>query len=398
MPLRFEPEYLIVKYLRNELTDEESVALDEWKQRSPKNQEVFETLTNEAGLTAELNVYRSFDITKGLNKLQKEIGENGKQVPVKRMPVWKRVVAAASIVLALSLGSYFLIFNKHAKRDSIVKTELPADVPAPKETKAMITLANGHRVSLDSISNGTLATQGAIKVIKIESGEIVYDGSSTSVATVQYNTLYNPRGSRVVNLTLQDGSKVWLNAESSLKYPTAFIGTERRVEITGEAYFEVAHNSAKPFVVQKNAVSVKVLGTHFNVNGYDDEAELRITLLEGSVQVVNKQSSILIKPGQQARVLNIPSGNTNIKVIKVNTDEVMAWKNGLFSFNKVDLQTVLRQLTKWYDVDVEYRGNIPTQTFGGDMERTLSLSQVLKVLEKSEVHFKIEGRKIIIMP
>ena len=322
---------------------------------------------------------------------------------------WTRVAAAAAIILMFGAGTWFLFFNQAARKEiALVPQEkrFENDIE-PSHQGATLTLANGTKILLDSASNGKLTQQGNTQVMK-QDDQVVYQSMvNGQQTTVQYNTMTTERGKQYV-LTLSDGSKAWLNAASSITYPTAFSGNERKVTVTGEVYFEVTHNANLPFVVQKNSassadrdVNIQVLGTHFNVNAYDDETAIKITLLEGSVRVSTDhgQQSTVIKPGQQAQIEN--PNNPIIPKIKVQTadvDEVMAWKNGLFSFDKVDLQTVLRQLTKWYDVDVEYRGSIPKQTFGGDMQRTLSLSQVLKVLEKSEVHFKIEGKKIIVMP
>ena len=210
------------------------------------------------------------------------------QKPVVRL-FWKRWLVAASIVLMVGAGSYFLFFNKTGKKDKIVKTAEPVkDVEAPKGTMAMITLANGEKVLLDSLTSGTLAIQGNVNVTKTVDGQIIYNGSSTEAA---FNTLFNPRGSKVVPLTLSDGTKVWLNSESSIHYPVAFIGNERKIEITGEAYFEVAtlrlrSGQKLPFRVKINeSTEVEVLGTHFNVNAYADEADSKTTLLEGSVKV-----------------------------------------------------------------------------------------------------------------
>lgn len=302
---------------------------------------------------------------------------------------WGRIAVAASILLALGIGSYFIFFNQ-PKQNEIVKTDLPKDVEAPKGTKAMITLANGQKVLLDSLTSGTLAIQGNVNVVKTADGQIVYNGSSTEI---EYNTMFNPRGSKVVNLTLSDGTKVWLNSESSLRYPIAFAGNERGVEITGEAYFEVAKDAKKKFIVSGNGVTTEVLGTHFNVNTYTDESSVKVTLLEGSVKVTKAALTGLLKPGQQAQV------SSEIKVVNgVDVDEVMAWKNGRFQFNKASLQEVMRQIARWYDVEISYEGKITPQQFGGKMQRDLNLSEVLDGLAKSQVHFRIEGKKVVVMP
>ncbi|MDB5199217.1 MAG: anti-FecI sigma factor, FecR [Chitinophagaceae bacterium] len=301
---------------------------------------------------------------------------------------WYRVAAAAVVVLLLSIGSYFYFNNKKEKQ--IAKTETQKnknDVAAPQSNKAVLTLSDGSTIVLDSAANGTLTQQGNVKVVKTVDGQIVYKGDATEV---RYNTLTVPKGSKPVQLQLADGSNVWLNVASSITYPTAFTGNERKVQITGEGYFEVAHNASMPFVVEKNDVSVQVLGTHFNVNSYDDENEIKITLLEGSVKVSKGNKTSLIKPGQQAQVAS------EIKIVSADVDEVIGWKNGLFSFSNADLQAVLRQLSRWYDVEISYRGTIPKRVFKGEIQRDLNLSETLNILEKNNVHFTIEGKKIVV--
>jgi transmembrane sensor len=308
-----------------------------------------------------------------------------------------RIAVAASIVLVLGIGSYFLLPNKTTKQHDMVKTEVPKDVAPPRRTKAMITLANGQSVALDSINSGTLVTQGTVSVIKTAGGEIVYHGSSSELA---YNTLYNPRGSTVVSLVLNDGTKVWLNSESSLRYPTSFTGNERSVEITGEAYFEVAKDARKKFIVKGRGAISEVLGTHFNLNTYTDESSIKVTLLEGSVKVskpvVNGSQSLVIGPGQQARVKE--SGELSV-VKDVDLEQVMAWKNGKFQFGEAaDISTIMKQVSRWYDLDVEYKGTVKGH-IGGTIPREVNVSQVFKMLEMTGVvTFQIDGRKVIVMP
>ena len=258
----------------------------------------------------------------------------------------------------------------------------------------MVTLANGQRVFLDSISNGALALQGNVKLVKLPSGEIVYQQSGELSGQLQYNTLENPRGSKVINMALADGSKVWLNAGSSLTYPIAFVGSERKVSVTGEAYFEVAHDASKPFVVHNGAMDVQVLGTHLNVNAFeDDDNNIKVTLLEGSVKISNGNSNGLLKPGQQALV------SKEVKVLDdVDLNKVMAWKNGYFQFDKASLQSVLKQVSRWYDVKVIYEGTNQPREFVGEIERDLSLSEVLRILEINKVHFTLEGKELTVKP
>ncbi|MBX2922873.1 MAG: FecR domain-containing protein [Chitinophagaceae bacterium] len=319
-------------------------------------------------------------------------------VPFYKKALYKWTVAA-SIILMVGAGCYFFSLNKAKEQTEIVSVPVPQDIAPPAANRAMITLANGHKVFLDSMANGSIAVQGNIKIVKDADGKLSYQASAKGEGQEEiYNTLYNPRGSKVIDIALADGSHVWLNAGSSLTYPVAFVGKERKVSITGEAYFEVTRNAARPFIVDRGKMSVRVLGTHFNVNAYDDETDIRVTLLEGSVKVsgTRNTASSIIKPGEQA-VFSQAKGGAQIRVSDdVDVDEVMAWKNGKFQFGeKTDIQTIMRQISRWYDVEVEYKGNV-TGLIGGSISRSANVSSVLEMLEKTgEVKFKIEGKKII---
>jgi transmembrane sensor len=319
-----------------------------------------------------------------------------KRTPVRKIRFWTRI-AAASVILVLLAGIFY--FNRNnTERDNIVKNEKSSPLindAAPGGNKAILTLANGSKIILNNAKNGALTQQGNTKVVKLDDGKLAYQsGDINAPIAVEYNTVSTPRGGQY-QLTLSDGSKVWLNAASAITFPTAFTGKERKVEIKGEAYFEVAHDASKPFQVTVNGMQVQVLGTHFNINAYDDEGEIKTTLLEGSVKVSKGSASRFIKPGEQAIV---PTGNDlNIQVQTADVDEAVAWKNGLFHFNNADLQEVMRQLSRWYDVDVVYNGPVPNREFGGEMQRDLRLSQVLELLEKNQVNFKIQGKKIMVM-
>ena len=316
--------------------------------------------------------------------------------PIVRNISWARWVAAA-IILLLGTGYYFFKTNKEHKEQKqlaeIGQTKAK-DIAPPNTVNAVLTLANGQTVILDTTSSGTVALQGAVNVVKLADGQIAYRGTSKEI---QYNTLNNPRGSKVISLSLADGSKVWLNAASSLKYPTSFTGSERKVEITGEAYFEVAHNPAMPFVVSKGGTNIKVLGTHFNVNAYDDERSLNVTLLEGSVSVMANHSTQpkVIEPGAQARV----DKNGSIQLDNsVDLNEVMAWKNGLFSFKAADIESIMRQVSRWYNVEVVFKTPI-TEKFYAEVSKSTNVSSLLEMLQATKaVQFKIEGNAIVVEP
>ena len=388
---------LFRKYLDNQCTTEElSLLLNHFD--NPENELllkdlIHESLGNEQADTDNIwtgTTERVYNNIKG-----RILPTKGKLIPIYKK-AWVRL-AAACIIIMLGVGSYFL-FNKTTNNTGLAENNLQKDVEPPKATRAMITLTNGQQVYLDSAANGELAMQSNIKLVKLASGEIVYQtATGETVNEIQYNTLSNPRGSKAVSLALNDGTKVWLNSESSLKYPVAFVGNERKVEITGEAYFEVAKDASKPFKVNvAGKGEVEVLGTHFNVNSYADETTINTTLLEGSVRVTSliTHSSSLISPGQQAQ-LNA-NGLININS-NADVEEVMAWKNGKFIFQDLDIQSIMRQIGKWYDVDVEYRGTITKEEFVGVISRNVNISEIIKMLEKTGVvHFEIEGKKIIV--
>jgi transmembrane sensor len=321
---------------------------------------------------------------------------NVRVVPLRpRRLTFLRIAAAASIIGLLFLGTFFWL-NRGEQRE-VAKTEVRGnghknDV-LPGGDKAILTLADGSTIVLDHAQNGTLTEQGATKVIKL-GGKLAYDPTGAGSTEIVYNTITTPKGGQY-QIELPDGSQVWLNAASSLRFPTAFAGKERRVEISGEAYFEVAKNKNMPFVVSVNGAEVQVLGTHFNIMAYKEEKAVKTTLLEGSVRFVSGNNTSLLKPGQQSQL----SKEGQVKVISsVDVDEVMAWKNGMFYFKNADIETVMRQLSRWYDVDIEYQGEIKPKKFGGEIQRDLNLSEVLEGLKETGIHFQIEGKKLIVLP
>ena len=302
---------------------------------------------------------------------------------------WRKIAVAASVVVAIGIAS-LVFFQKRDQSPVAVVSREKAD-KEPGKTGAILTLSDGSKIVLDSVGNGVLANQNNTVVSK-KNGGLVYKASKN--AQLAYNTMTTPRA-RQYNLELSDGTKVWLNASSSIIFPTSFAANERKVILTGEAYFEVAKDKKRPFKVAVNGIQVNVLGTHFNINAYDDEASVNTTLLEGSVLITDKTKKVLLKPGQQAQKQKSGAITVNDNV---NLEEVMGWKNGVFYFENANLQTVLRQLSRWYDVDVVFEKGMPTRTFEGEIQRDLQLSQVLKILEKNKVHFKIDGNILRVMP
>jgi hypothetical protein len=311
----------------------------------------------------------------------------------------------------LTTGAAYYLYSK--KQAVVAKNErtLKNDVE-PGSNKAVLTLANGTTIVLDDASNGVVAQEGNAKVLKPEDGQLLYEkDGDTEKGELSYNTLATPRSGQY-QLVLPDGTKVWLNSESSIHYPIAFAENERRVEITGEAYFEVAKlklssGQKVPFIVEKGDMQVEVLGTHFNVNAYNDESAIKTTLLEGKVRVVKKtgaaQLSAVLAPGEQAVIADAKgkanrTDNDRIKINKTDVDNVVAWKNGLFHFESADIKTVMRQLARWYDVEVVYeRTTMKNDPLFIEISRNTRLSDVLKVLEESgSAKFTIEGKKIVV--
>lgn len=323
------------------------------------------------------------------DKIESESKSKKRVIPLRR-------IAIAASVVGLLLVSVFLlndkIGNKGISKSEISPRHFKNDV-LPGGDKATLTLADGSTIVLDDAQNGTLAQQGNSKIIKHD-GRISYDLINKNSNEIVYNTIATPKGGQY-QLELPDGSQVWLNATSSIHFPTSFTGNERRIEITGEAYFEIARNPNMPFIVTVNKAEVQVLGTHFNVNAYNDEDNVKTTLLEGSVKFVNGDNVNILKPGQQAQLTK--DGMTKV-VSDVDVNGVVAWKNGIFDFENAGIETVMRQFSRWYDVEIEYKGKTD-DLFIAEMRRNIKLSDALKALELTgKVKFDIQGKKIIVMP
>jgi ferric-dicitrate binding protein FerR (iron transport regulator) len=319
-------------------------------------------------------------------------------VPIRRKN-YSLAAAAAVLLLAIGAGSYYWLFKEQTTqpRNNGMAKAKHHDLP-PGRDAATLTLADGRTIVLDSAS-GTISKQGGATVINLN-GQVSYARAGDKNAPVQvvYNTITTARGNQY-QLILADGSKVWLNSASSLRFPTAFTGDKREVELDGEGYFEVAKNAAKPFHVKTSTQDIEVLGTHFNVNAYKDEETIKTTLLEGRVKVGNRQSAIgnenatILKPGQQAI-----AENNAIKVTdNVDIDQVMAWKNGWFEFDSTDIKTIMRQISRWYDVDVRYEVKPTNETYGGRISRNLNLSNILKMLETYGVHYRLENKTLVVV-
>jgi ferric-dicitrate binding protein FerR (iron transport regulator) len=382
---------LLEKYFSGTLAEDEKKLLDEWYHSFNDNETELENEKEES--EQQLSERIKSRIMDSVRKESKATGNYKRK--------WFIPAAAASVIIILSVGFYFVITGRHEGRATAKASPVQANINSrivPGGNKATLTLANGSVITLDSANNGLLTQQGNIKIRKLANGLVAYDFNGNNNVfqnDVYYNTISTPRGGEY-QVTLSDGTKVWLNAASSIRFPVVFTGKERKVEITGEAYFEVAKNKEMPFKVEANSSEVEVYGTHFNVNAYDDEAAIKTTLLEGKVKVsVPGEAPEFLLPGQQADV----NKEGKIKVLKdVDTNMAVAWMHGYFQFKSADLQSILRQISRWYDVDVVYEGNVNLH-FTGQLRKNLDVSKVFETLSlTNEVHFTIKDKKIIVTP
>lgn len=325
-----------------------------------------------------------------------------KELPLKNRKDWKTLVAIAALLIMISaVGIYFvnvkLPFGLNEKTAIAVNHK---SVITPGGNKAVLTLSSGNVINLEELKDGKVADEGDVTVTKNQSGQLTYlfnaVAAGKNIKKRLFNTLTTPRGGQY-QLNLPDGSKVWLNAASSLKFPSTFSGlSQRKVELSGEAYFEIAKNQGVPFVVVSNKQEVEVLGTHFNINAYTDESDTRTVLLEGSVKVTDllDRKDVLLKPGQEAVL-----GLSAIKVQEADLDKAIDWKSGKFIFKNESLESIMRKVARWYDVEIIYMGHVPKQeTFSGTVSRFDNVEKVLRRLELTgEVSFKIDGRKITVL-
>jgi transmembrane sensor len=381
---------LIAKHLQERLSTAEQEELHTWLQQKPGNRQLFEELTNGEVLVDELKQLEKISVDDGWKK----VSEGMVPQPIIRSikfakRKWWMAAAAIGILGSLWL-TYQLTQNPAAEMPSNPVSHSQKTDIAPGGDRAILTLADGTVIELDSSGTGALANQGQVSIIKFD-GKITYAATGASEEPV-FNSISTPRGGQY-QLELADGSKVWLNASSSLRFPSVFTGTNRVVEMAGECYFEIAHNPSKPFKVKLNDVEVMVTGTRFNVNGYADEFSRNITLAEGAVLVSKGNTTLKLKPGQQAQVQ--ADGGVLLEE-NADMEETLAWKEGSFIFNSADVKTIMRQLSRWYNVEVAYQGSLGNETFSGIVSRQSNISNILKIMETGGVKFKMEGNTIIV--
>ncbi len=379
-----EAEELLEKYRSGKCSPEEKQLLQKW----------FHHLHED-----ELTKLTEADLKTAKKEFRKRM------IPLISLPgtpgLWPRIISAAAIIIIISVGTLFYMNSRDKSHAKHAISGAKNDI-SPGGNIATLTLADGRKISLTDAKKGHLAEQSGIKISKTADGQLVYNisDSDNSPKSLSYNTIETPPGGQY-QIILPDGSKVWLNSASYLRYPVRFTGNERKVEISGEAYFEVAHNSKMPFKVINSNQTVEVLGTHFNIMAYPDESSTNTTLLEGSVRIIKENKSKTISPGQQTRVKN-----GNIDVANVDVTQFTAWKDGYFMFKNEDIQSIMRQLSRWYNLEVKYEGHIPERVFGAKISRARNVSEVLEILESTgSIHFKIipgdaqgKERRIIVMP
>ncbi|MBO9632453.1 MAG: FecR domain-containing protein [Chitinophagaceae bacterium] len=406
---------ILLKHLQGTLSEEEQLKLRQWLEGSAQRRQYFDELNDEEQLRAHLLMFLPEQeketeqaILAKINLL-KEAAEPARRVHFLRTG-WLRY--AAAILVILGIATWLLIPSKDDKRTA---RQVPAsqlhDI-APGKTGAVLTLADGRQIVLDSAGNGVIATQSGKEVV-LENGKLLYDPSAKTNGQELFNTMSTPKG-RQFQVVLPDGTKVWLNAASSIRYPVEFSDKERKVYISGEAYFDVAKDAARPFLVNAdNRADIEVLGTQFNVNAYDNEKLISTTLVNGTVRVetvalepatIAGSGDVILKPGQQAQIANkvnkrSAGRSSAITVLDgVDIDKITAWKNGLFNFDEATIEDVMRQLERWYDIEVVYENGIPNITFWGEMSRQIPLKDLLEILQKTEVSYRIEeGRKLVVL-
>lgn len=312
------------------------------------------------------------------------------EAPLRKVPAIRRWAAAAAVLLLVTAGGYYFMQRPRTLPAPANAVVVAADVK-PGKNGAILRLANGQQVVLDSLGNGIVSTQQGTQVL-LHNGQLVYNASGAG--TPEMNVMSTPRG-RKFRLQLPDGTNVWLNAASSIAFPTAFSGTERKVELTGEAYFEVAKHKTMPFIVKINEqTSVEVLGTHFNISSYTDEHTISTTLMEGAVRVKMQDRPSILKPGQQL-MIDQQAGTATLNK-NVDTLAVVAWKNGILNFQDKKLTTIMGMIARWYDIEIIYATTPPDVTFIGEIGSDVNLSSVLTFLRESGIHFTLEDRKLII--
>lgn len=379
---------LAKKWLAGESTPEEQQEFNDWYNQFNDEQVELPASPRYARSQMETRIWEAIAFQTGIPPKEKD---------KHAISQWMRYAAAIIALFALGILAYVLFKNPATSNPSKTMTHEPTNPDAdilPGGDRAVLFLGNGAQILLDTSKNGHLADDGGSTVLKVKDGQLAYTNTESSPAVVSWNTLQTPRGGQYA-LVLPDGSRVWLNALSKLRFPTRFTEADRLVELEGEAYFEIAPDTHKPFHVKVNNMQVTVVGTHFNVMAYPNESAIQTTLLEGAVTVKMGTSETLLRPGQQASVDN---ANGSIRTLSANTEQAVGWKNGFIYLSNTNIPSIMRQIERWYNIDVRYPNGEPEGTLSGKVLRNLTLSQLLHVVEASGIKCKQEGRILSVYP
>lgn len=377
-------QFLLIRYLEGTASPDERQRLSQFLADEPEEDAWLELMEELMSTEQPMTGYDPVEWQPFIEQLRQR-RTRGRMIPL-------RWWAAAAVLVLLAGGIWWIAQMNRMGRASGQQQVSVKDLQ-PGGNHAVLTLAGGKQIVLDSAATGVLTQQGNAQVRKLSNGQLAYNKTGEKAKEVLYNTLSTPRGGQY-QLTLPDGSQVWLNAASSITYPTAFVASTRTVKVTGEAYFEVVHNERQPFRVQSGELLIEDIGTSFNINAYADEPSVKTTLVEGKVKVSKGGDFRVLSPG--AQVESFDGGGLRV-VAHADVQQALAWKNGIFSFRDADLATVMRQLGRWYDIEVEYEGPVPAGTFDGEIGRSLTLSQVLQGLAQTRIRYTIVGdHKIII--
>jgi len=382
----------IIRYLEGKLEGEELDRFELWLEEDANNRLLFERLQNATHLQEKFDFLGQVDTPSAWEKVVQQIEPQKKMVPfIKRF-----IPYAAAAVLILAIGWTVMHYSSSSANPVVAKVETQKETPVQPieaQNKTRLELEDGSIIVLDSIENGVVYEEGGVRVAK-KDGELVYEVlPAVSNNEVAYNVLSTPTGGKI-RIVLPDGSRSWLNAASSLRFPTAFLGNERKVELTGEAYFEIDHMESVPFRVQAGSSTVEVLGTHFNIMAYENEGVVRTTLLEGSVKVNSGNVNKILKPGFAASV----KGEA-IDVARADLEGAIAWKKGQFYFRETNLQSIMQEMERWYGLEVHYVGKVKEERFSGTIPRTAHVSELLEMLALTNtVKFTLEGKKVTVRP
>lgn len=393
-------DYLFSRFCEKKADTDELVEFFEWLRHAPAEKQlsslVIRLWENAAFLPPLFSAEKSEEMVNIILRTEENVHTS---IKIKNNPnMWSSIpgkwAKVAATLLIISTTSLLYIWQWRPKQIKVVQTKLTQDI-LPGGNKATLILSNGKKISLDHTPNGVLASQGSVQITKSSNGQLICN-FSRSVAGVQStadNIISTPNGGQY-QIVLADGSRVWINAASSLRFPPVFKNGMRKVEVSGEAYFEVAKNPQLPFIVKTKYAEVQVMGTHFNVKAYDDETTSKTTLLEGAVKIGNGYSSKIMHAGEQALL----DDQGQIKIINgINTSDEVAWKNGLFAFNGANIKEVMNQVARWYDVSIAYEGKMPENQITGSISRNVKASELMMMLSYTGVNFRIDGKKITVL-